>query len=153
LPPSVPEGYTLKTIYSNGLWQTIGVDANNNQYPNPVCGYFGLKQTDICACNCILDSSGQPVAEGPATIVNGAVGCKDPNTIPNAKKATIVPSCVDNSGNTLGILPSCSDGSRAYFDPSAPNCSETNPISCIVCANGSKPGCVDPTTSQTSGNL
>lgn len=153
LPPSVPEGYTIKTIYTNGAWQTVGVDANNNQYPQPICGYFGTKQVDLCACNCLLDPTGQPIAEGPATILNGTIGCKDPNTIPNATSYGIVPACVDMNNNALGNLPSCTDGSRAYFDPKAPNCSESNPLTCIVCGDGSQPTCVDPTSKKPLGTL
>ncbi len=84
--PDVPVGFELKTLYNNG-WQTIGYNPSTGQIsPSPVCDYFGLKQTDACACSCIVDSSGVPINEGPATIqADGNPGCSDPNTKMNCQ--------------------------------------------------------------------
>lgn len=47
----------------------------------PTCDFFGMKQTDLCACNCIVDTTGAPIAEAPAVIMSdGSIGCKDPFT-------------------------------------------------------------------------
>ena len=95
----------------------------------------------MCACNCFLDASGAPIAEGPAVIKSdGSLGCADPNTQPNATKFTIVPTCTLD-GATISVTPTCSNGQAPYYAPSAACAGTNNLLPCIVCQDKSTPTC------------
>jgi hypothetical protein len=142
--PTAPSGYVLKPIYDGSVWSVVAIDPNNptGTPANPICGYIGGKQVDLCACNCFLDASGTPIAEGPAIIKSdGTLGCADQtNTKPNATKFTIMPTCV-SEGATLSAVPTCSNGQRAYYEPSSTCANTNNLVPCIVCADKSTPTC------------
>jgi len=140
LKPTVPPGYELRAFQNEqGVWQFTGspVVGTGTSEVTPTCGYFGVKQTDVCPCDCIVDSVGAPVAEGfPQVDAQGNITCKDPNTEPNCRNMILSAQCVDSTtGVFVGNLPMCTDGSRAYYD----TVSKT-----IKCADQSTPTCSQP---------
>jgi hypothetical protein len=101
-----------------------------------------MKQTDICPCNCIVDSLGAPIAEGVPTVdQNGNIRCPA-NTEPDCTTMAIGAQCLDSNGNFLGALPTCTDGSRAYYDTTK---------AAVTCKDGSQPQCPSNQTPQQSG--
>lgn len=126
--PAAPSGYALKQIYQGGAWQTVAVDAAGNQV-TPSCGYFGVKQADLCACACFVDASGASVPAGPPTMQNGQLGCPDGFAM-NCDQAAVLAACVDGGGNTLDARPMCANGKQAFVQGAA-----------VVCADNSTPSC------------
>ncbi len=140
--PVVPEGYELKG-YSSGTntWSYAGYSPGQNPV-TPTCNYFGMKQTDICPCSCIVDSLGAPIPEGVPVLQDGIIQCPDKNTEPDCTNMAVGAQCLDGNNNFLGFLPICTDKSRAYYDLTK---------QAVVCDDGTTPSCPSGQTAQPSG--